>query len=107
ARVATMDELLEQSASERHFALVLFEAFGLVALVLAAAGIYGVLAGVVTERVREIGVRAALGASRTDIVRMILRQGLSLTGVGVAVGVVFALAFMRVMNSMLFGVTAS
>jgi ABC-type antimicrobial peptide transport system permease subunit len=106
-RVATMETLLEQSASQRQFALVLFEAFGLVALVLAAAGIYGVLAGAVTERIREIGVRSALGASRGDIVGMILRQGLSLTGAGVAVGAVLALAFMRVINDMLFGVTAS
>ena len=106
-RVATMEKLLEQSASQRQFALVLFEAFGLVALVLAAAGIYGVLAGAVTERIREIGVRSALGASRGDIVGMILRQGLSLTGAGVAVGAALALAFMRVINDMLFGVTAS
>jgi ABC-type antimicrobial peptide transport system permease subunit len=106
-RVATMESLVEQSASQRQFALVLFEAFGLVALVLAAAGIYGVLAGAVTERIREIGVRSALGASRGDIVGMILRQGLSLTGAGVAVGAALALAFMRVINDMLFGVTAS
>jgi ABC-type antimicrobial peptide transport system permease subunit len=106
-RLTTMDKLMTQTAAQRTFALVLFEAFGLVALVLAAAGIYGVLAGVVTERLREIGVRAALGASRQNIVTMILRQGMALTGAGVVVGVAFALGFMRVINDMLFGVTAS
>ncbi|HUO52443.1 MAG TPA: ADOP family duplicated permease [Gemmatimonadaceae bacterium] len=106
-RVATMDRLIEQSAADRRFALTLFEAFALVALVLAAAGIYGVLAGAVTERVREIGVRAALGASRRDILAMILRQGLGLTGLGVAAGLALALVGVRVIAGLLYGVTVT
>lgn len=105
ARVATMEELIAVSAAERRFALVLFEAFAIVALILAAIGIYGVLSGSVAERTREIGVRTALGASRSGILSLILRQGLSLTGIGVVLGVAGALAATRVIETLLFGVS--
>jgi predicted permease len=104
-RVATMDELLAASAAERRFASILFEVFGLAALVLAAVGIYGVLSGSVTERAREIGVRLALGASRGHILALILRQGMMLTGIGVAAGLCGAAAASSALVSLLFGVS--
>ena len=104
-RVATMDTLVAASESQRHFALVLFEAFALVALLLAAAGIYGVLSGSVTERTREIGVRSALGASRSDILALIFRQGMALAIAGVAIGLLGAIAASRALITLLFGVS--
>jgi putative ABC transport system permease protein len=104
-RIATMDALLAASAAERRFALLLFEAFALVALVLAGAGIYGVLSGSVAERTREIGVRAALGASRANILSLILRQGMTLTGIGIAIGLTGAVVASRAIVTLLFGVS--
>ena len=104
-RVATMDDLLAASAAERRFVLIVFEAFALAALVLAAAGIYGVLSGNVAERTREIGVRAALGASRGSILALVVRQGMMLTGIGVAIGLAGAAATSQFIASMLFGVS--
>lgn len=106
-RVATLNQLIAASAAERRFALILFEAFAAVALVLAAAGVYGVLAGVVTERLREIGVRSALGATPRDIVAMIMGQGLGLTGLGALAGIGLALAAARLINGLLFGIAGS
>ena len=104
-RVATMSELLAASAAERRFALILFEAFALAALVLAAAGIYGVLAGSVAERTREIGVHSALGASRGKILALVLGQGMALTALGIAIGVAVAAAATQAIVAMLFGVS--
>jgi len=104
-RVATMGSLLESSEAQRRFALSLFETFAIVALLLAAVGIYGVLSGGVTERMREIGVRAALGASRRSILMLVIRQGMALTGIGVLLGLLAALAASRVIVSLLYGVS--
>ncbi len=106
-RVATMDDLLAATAAERRFAMILFETFGLVALVLAAIGIYGVLSGSVTERTREIGVRLALGAQRRDVLGLILRQGLRLTLSGVGIGLLAAWAVTRLLTKLLYSVSAT
>ena len=100
-----MDKLVAESEAQRHFALVLFEAFALVGLLLAAIGIYGVLSGSVTERTREIGVRAALGATRADILALVLRQGMKLAAIGVVIGLAGALASSRALTTLLFGVS--
>jgi putative ABC transport system permease protein len=104
-RVATMDKLVAESEAQRHFALVLFEAFALVGLLLAAIGIYGVLSGSVTERIRELGVRAALGATRGDILALVLRQGMQLAGIGIVIGLAGALALSRGLTTLLFGIS--
>jgi putative ABC transport system permease protein len=104
-RVATMENVLAASAAERRFALVVFEAFALAALVLAATGLYGVLSGSVTERMREIGVRSALGASRPNILALVVRQGMTLTALGVAIGLSGAVVASRALVTLLFGVS--
>jgi putative ABC transport system permease protein len=104
-RVATMDERVKISAADRRFALLLFEVFGITALILAAIGTYSLLSGSVTERTREIGVRAALGASRLDILMLVLRQGMALVGLGIAIGIVGAGIGSRALVTLLFGIT--
>jgi putative ABC transport system permease protein len=104
-RVAVMESLLAASAAERRFALTLFEVFGVAALLLAATGIYGVLATDVSARAREIGVRSALGATRSALLRMIVRQGVTLTAAGVAAGLIGAALASRWIASLLFGVS--
>jgi putative ABC transport system permease protein len=104
-RIVRMETLLAESAAERHFALILFEAFGLVALALAASGIYGVLSGSVAERTREIGVRSALGATRSGIIALVVRQGMTLTGMGALLGIIGALLASQAIAAMLFGIS--
>ncbi len=102
-QVATMEELLAVTAAQRHFALVLFEVFAIAALVLAALGIYGVLSGSVNERMHEIGIRAALGATRGSILTLVVRQGMTLTAIGIAIGLGGAFAATQALTSLLFG----
>jgi putative ABC transport system permease protein len=104
-RVATMEDLMMASAAERRFALIIFEAFAIAALVLAAAGTYGVISGSVVERTREIGVRSALGLPRSGILALVLREGLLLTACGVAVGLIGAVAASRAVRNMLFDIS--
>lgn len=100
----TMAQVAAESMSRRRFAMQLVGLFGILALLMAAVGIYGVIAYSVTQRTREIGIRVALGASRSAILRWVLKQGLVLTLAGVVVGLVGALALTRLLRSLLFGV---
>jgi putative ABC transport system permease protein len=99
----TMNEFVARSLASRRFSVTLLTGFGGIAVVLAAVGLYGVLAFIVGERRREIGVRMALGALPRDIAASMLGEGLRLTAVGVAVGVGLALAATRLLNALLFG----
>jgi putative ABC transport system permease protein len=104
-RVAMMDDLIAGTVAVRRFALILVQVFAMVALVLAAAGIYGVLGGSVVERTREIGIRSALGASRGSIIALVVREGMLLTGLGIGIGLVGAIATSQALATMLFGVS--
>ena len=102
-RIETMEHFIAASAGQRRFALVAIEAFAIVALVLAAIGLYGVISGGVTERIREIGIRTALGAAPRDIVRSVVGRSVGLTIIGSAIGLSGAYAASRLLASMLFG----
>jgi putative ABC transport system permease protein len=101
-RVSTLSRLVDLSEADRRFALTLFEAFAGASLLLAAIGIYGILAGAVTERTREIGVRSALGASRGDVLALVVRDAMTLAGTGIVLGVGGAAATTRGLRTMLF-----
>jgi predicted permease len=103
-KVSTMDARLSTSVSAPRFRTVLLGTFAGLALVLALAGVYGVMAFTVSQRTCEMGLRMALGAQRSEIVRMTLVSGLRLTSIGVVVGVIAALAATRVLSTMLFDV---
>jgi predicted lysophospholipase L1 biosynthesis ABC-type transport system permease subunit len=102
--VRSLDELLVQSTASANFNMLLLTIFGVSALVLAAIGIYGLMAYSVRQRIQEIGIRMALGATTGDVRRMIVLQGMRLTLVGVALGTAAAFALTRLISSFLFGV---
>jgi putative ABC transport system permease protein len=105
--VETMEQVLTESLSGRRFNMSLLLTFAAAALVLAAVGVYGVMNYTVTLRRRELGIRMALGASRIDVLRLVLGQGLTLTLIGAAAGLISAYALTRLMASLLYGVTAT
>jgi putative ABC transport system permease protein len=106
-QLGTMQARLDEVYAPRRFNMLLFGVFALVALVLAAAGLYGTLAYMVAQRSHEIGIRLALGAQTRDVLWLIIRQGLALTLIGVALGLGAALALTRVIRNLLYEVSAT
>ena len=107
SNVKTMEHIVNQAVTQPRFNLVLLGLFSGIALLLSAAGIYGVTAYTVTHRTHEFGIRMALGAQVGDVLRMILRQGLLLISVGIAIGLLAAFALTRLLRTLLFGVSVT
>ncbi|MGH9937715.1 MAG: ADOP family duplicated permease, partial [Blastocatellia bacterium] len=106
-QLRTMDEIIADSLSQRRFNTALLLVFAVVAAALAAVGIYGVMSYLVTQRTHELGVRMALGARRGDILRLVAGDGAKLAAIGIAAGVMMALAMTHLMSGLLFGVSAT
>jgi len=105
--VRTMSEMIDASVARPRFTMLLLGVFGVVALVLAAVGIYGIMSHAVKRRTREIGIRMALGARPNDVLRLVVRQGMSLAAIGLVIGIAAALVATQLLKRMLFGVSAT
>jgi putative ABC transport system permease protein len=105
--VRSLDDVVANSLGTRRVSMQLFAVFAGAALLLAALGIYGVMAYSVTQRTQEIGIRMALGAQKSDVLRLVIRQGMTLTVIGVAVGVAGAITLTRLIANLLYGVEAT
>jgi predicted permease len=103
----TMESILSDSMASRRFAMILLGAFAAIATALACVGIYGVMAYLVSQRTQEVGIRMALGAQRKDILALVLAKGMRLTLLGICTGLVAALGLTRLMDTLLFGVSAT
>jgi putative ABC transport system permease protein len=106
-QIGTMEQWISNSTSQQRFSSFVLSTFAFVALGLAAVGLFGLMAYTVAQRTHEIGIRVALGASRREILRLVLKQGMTLAVVGMAVGVAASLALSRFLSTMLFGVATN
>jgi putative ABC transport system permease protein len=105
--VATLDDILARESSTRRFNTALFSVFAVLALALAVTGVYGVLSYSVSQRTHEVGIRMALGAGRSDVLRLFMQQGMRLVLLGLVIGLGGAFVLTRLMSSLLFGVSAT
>jgi putative ABC transport system permease protein len=105
AAMKTMDEWMTASASAPRYRTSLLTLFAIVALVLASTGIYGVMSYSVAQRTHEIGIRMAVGAGRSDVLKLVVRQGMTLVAIGLVIGLLGAFALTRVLSSVLYEIT--
>jgi putative ABC transport system permease protein len=104
--IRPMAQVRAESVAQRRFVLLLVGAFGALALLMAAVGVYGVMALVVSERTAEIGIRLALGAAPSHVLRAVIVEGLTLTGIGIAAGLACAAAIVPLLSTQLYGIRA-
>jgi ABC-type antimicrobial peptide transport system permease subunit len=107
SNVDAMEHIVAGAVARQRFSMLLLAIFAGIALVLAAVGIYGVMSYSVAQQTREIGIRMALGARHSDVLKMTVKQGAQLVGAGLAIGLVVAFGLTRVMTSLLFGISAT
>jgi putative ABC transport system permease protein len=107
SKIRTMDQVISESTARQNFNMLLLTIFAGLALLLAAIGIYGLMSYTVEQRTQELGIRMALGANRGDMLKLVVRQGVLLSGIGVVVGLAASLGLNRLLGTLLFGVTAT
>jgi putative ABC transport system permease protein len=105
--VSTIDELVAQSLNQRRFNLLLLASFAVLALILASVGLYGLISFMTAQRTQEIGIRMAFGADRRDVLKLVIGQGMALTLAGIVIGLLASLALTQLMQSLLYGITAT
>jgi predicted permease len=104
SKIRTMDQVISESTARQNFNMLLLTIFASLALLLAAIGIYGLMSYTVEQRTQEIGIRMALGANRGDMLKLVVRQGMLLTGIGVVIGLAASFGLNRLLANLLFGV---